>query len=127
MDYAFWADAVGVLHALVVLFVIGGQGLILAGWRFGWGWARHGGFRRLHAATIAVVVAIAAFGAWCPLTLWEAELRRRAGEAGLAKGFIATWLEKLLYYDAPLWAFAIAYALFAALVAWTYWKYPPTN
>ena len=33
MDYGLWADVIGVLHALFVLFVVGGQGLIVVGWR----------------------------------------------------------------------------------------------
>ena len=37
MDYGLWADVIGVLHALFVLFVVGGQGLIVAGWGLGWG------------------------------------------------------------------------------------------
>lgn len=125
MNYALWADVVGLGHALIVLFVIGGEALILAGWALGWTWTRHAGLRRAHLATVIVVLTFAALNQWCPLTLWESQLRTRAGEAGYTQSFIATWLERLLYYNAPLWAFAVAYALFAALVAWTYWKYPP--
>lgn len=124
---AFWADAIGVIHALIVLFVVGGEGLVLAGWRLGWTWTRHLWLRRAHAATIAVVMAFAALGQWCPLTIWESQLRQSAGQAGYTQSFIATWLERLLYFEAPLWVFAIAYAAFTALVAWTYWKYPPVR
>ena len=125
MDYRFWADVLGVIHAAIVLFVIGGQAGILLGWALGWAWTRHLWLRRAHAATIAVVMAFAAAGAWCPLTVWESQLRQSAGETGYTQGFIATWLDRLLYFEAPLWIFAIAYALFTALVGWTYWKYPP--
>lgn len=125
VDYGFWADMLGLAHAAIVLFVVGGQALILAGWGLGWAWTRHRWFRRVHAATIAVIMAIAALGEWCPLTVWESELRQKAGQAGYDQGFIATWLDRLLYYDAPLWVFVVAYALFTALVAWTYWTYPP--
>lgn len=125
MDYALWANVVGLSHALIVLFVIGGQAAILLGWALGWQWTRHLWFRRTHLGTIAVVMAFAALGQWCPLTLWESELRRRAGEVGYAKGFIATWLDRFLYYEAPLEVFVVAYAAFTALVVWTYWKVPP--
>jgi len=125
MDYGFWADVVGVFHALVVLFVVGGQAAVLAGWRLGWGWTRTRWLRGLHAATVVAITAIAALGEWCPLTVWEAQLRLRAGQQGYDKGFIATWLDRLLYYDAPLWLFAVLYAAFAALVAWTWRTYPP--
>ena len=129
MSDAILADIIGVTHALIVLFVVGGQALILLGWALGgtggWLWTRYVWFRRAHLATIAVVMSIAAMGKWCPLTIWESELRIRAGQAGYEKGFIATWLDRLLYYDAPLEVFVVLYAAFTALVVWTYWKYPP--
>jgi len=51
-----------------------------------------------------------------------------ADNAGPVRAEVAaTWLDRLLYFEAPLWAFAVAYATFAALVAWTYWKYPPRH
>lgn len=125
MTYAFWADVVGLSHALIVLFLVGGQAAILLGWVLGWSWTRHLWFRRTHLGTIAFVMTFAVLGQWCPLTIWESALRQRAGEAGFAKGFIATWLDRLLYFEAPLELFALAYAAFTALVAWSYWKYPP--
>lgn len=125
MDAGFWADMLGLVHAAVVAFVLGGEALILLGWMLGWSWTRGALFRRLHAATIAVIMAIAASGEWCPLTIWESQLRQQAGQEAYTQGFIATWLQKLLYYDAPLWVFIVLYAAFSALVAWTYWRYPP--
>lgn len=125
MNYALYADVLGLLHAAIVLFVVGGQVLILLGWGLGWVWTRGLWFRRVHLGLIAVIMSIAVLGEWCPLTVWESELRRLAEQDGYSQGFIATWLERLLYYQAPLWVFALAYALFTALVAWSYWKYPP--
>ncbi|MFC1674052.1 DUF2784 domain-containing protein [Pseudomonadota bacterium] len=127
MSYAFWADVVGLTHAAIVVFVVGGQAAILLGWAIGWDWTRNLTFRRAHLTTIAIVMAIAALGQWCPLTLLESHLRQRAGEAGFEQGFIATWLDRLLYYDAPLEVFIAIYAAFTALVAWSYWKYPPVK
>ncbi len=124
-SYAFWADMLGLFHGAIVLFVVGGQIMILTGWWQGWMWTRGLWFRRIHLSLIAVIMSIAALGEWCPLTLWEAELRRLAGEQGYEQGFIATWLDRLLYYQAPLWVFIVLYAGFTALVVWSYWKYPP--
>lgn len=124
-SYGFLADVIGLVHAAIVLFVVGGQALILAGWGLGWLWTRNLWFRRIHLGLIAVIMSIAAMGEWCPLTIWEAELRRLAGQQGYTQGFIATWLERLLYYQAPLWVFIVFYAAFTILVVWTYWKYPP--
>jgi len=51
----------------------------------------------------------------CPLTTWESRLRRLAGEAGYRQGFIADWLQRLLYYDAAPWVFTLVYTLFGLL------------
>jgi hypothetical protein len=59
------------------------------------------------------------------LTLLENYLRQKAGTAMYTGGFITHWLNSLLYYDAPAWAFTLGYTLFGALVAaaW-YWVRP---
>ena len=125
MTYGFWADMLGVFHAIIVLFVVGGQALILVGWWRRWDWTRYVWFRRAHLGLILIIMSIAALGEWCPLTVWESQLRQLAGQQGYSQGMIATWLERLLYYQAPMWVFAVAYALFTALVVWSYCNYPP--
>ncbi|MGH6661703.1 MAG: DUF2784 domain-containing protein [Rhodospirillales bacterium] len=125
MDPGFWADAIGITHALVVLFVVGGQTLILAGWGLGWRWTRNLPFRVVHLAVIGFVVVQQWLGEMCPLTVWESELRRQAGAAGYQAGFIADWLERLLYYSAPGWVFTVVYTLFAVVVVATFILYRP--
>ena len=125
MTYGFWADVIGVFHAAIVLFVVGGQALILAGWWRKWAWTCNVWFRRTHLGLILIIMNIAALGEWCPLTMWESDLRQLAGQRGYAQGMIATWLERLLYYQAPMWIFITAYALFTLLVIWSYWQSPP--
>jgi multisubunit Na+/H+ antiporter MnhB subunit len=110
------ADAVLLLHALFVLFVITGLALILAGKVFEWAWVRNWWFRVGHLAAIGVVVVQAWFGVICPLTTLEMSLRRQAGDAIYAGTFISHWLESILYYRAPAWVFAACYTAFAALV-----------
>ena len=39
--------------------------------------------------------------------------------------FVAYWLQRLLYYDAPAWVFTLAYTLFGAAVAAAWWTWPP--
>jgi hypothetical protein len=115
--YRLAADAVLALHAAFVVFVVFGLVLILVGgWRK-WGWVRNPWFRSLHLAAIVYVALQAWLGKICPLTMVEMALRRRAGEASYPGAFIAHWLEELLYWQAPLWVFAVAYTAFAALVA----------
>jgi len=66
------------------------------------------------------VVVQAWAGVPCPLTTLESLLRERAGEAGYAGSFVAWWLHRLIFFDAPPWLFTLAYSAFAALVAATW-------
>jgi multisubunit Na+/H+ antiporter MnhB subunit len=116
LAYLLAADALLLLHVLFVAFVIVGLVMILLGGAFGWRWVRQPLFRWLHLVAIAVVVGQAWLGLVCPLTSWEMALRGRAGEAVYAGGFIAHWLEQLLYYRAPDWVFVLVYSLFGLLV-----------
>ena len=123
--YALLADLVLGAHVLVVLFVVGGLVIIVAGNLRGWSWVNRLGFRLLHLAAIAYVAAQAWLGLDCPLTTLEMALRARAGLATHGATFIGYWLQQLLYYDAPPWAFTLTYSLFALAVAATWWRYPP--
>lgn len=110
------ADAVLLLHASFVLFVISGLVLVLVGKALNWSWIRNWWFRVSHLAAIGIVVAQAWLGVICPLTTLEMWLRRQSGDAIYAGTFISHWLESLLYYRAPAWVFAVCYTAFAALV-----------
>jgi hypothetical protein len=83
----FLADAVLLLHAAFVLWVALG---VLAVWR----WPR---LAWLHLPALAWGVWIIGSGGICPLTPLEDELRRAAGEAGYAGGFIEHWVQRLIY------------------------------
>jgi len=121
MDDLFLADLVGLFHGLFVLFVVGGQCLILIGWLGGWCWTRARAFRLLHLAAIGFVVFESWFGILCPLTVLEAGLR----QAGTEVSFIGYWLDRLLYFQAPQWVFTTLYSLFGCLVVLTFFFYPP--
>jgi hypothetical protein len=114
------ADAVLVVHALVVVFVVGGFALIPAGARR-WSWVRNRTFRILHLVAIVFVATEALLGVTCPLTLWEDLLRGEGSE----RSFIGRWVGRLLYYDLPEWVFATAYCTFAAAVFWAWRAIPP--
>jgi hypothetical protein len=120
--YRVMADAVLVLHAGFVVFVVLGLMLILIGGVRGWPWVRNPWFRLGHLVAIGAVVFQAWLGAICPLTTWEMQLRRKAGDAVYTGSFVAHWLERLLYYDAPAWVFALSYSLFglAVIAAWMF-------
>jgi hypothetical protein len=110
------ADAILVTHVAFVLFVVGGQVLIMVGAFVGWGWVRNLWFRLAHLAAIGFVIVQAWFGEICPLTIWENDLRRSVGEQGYEGSFIAHWLRAALYYDFAPWVFVALYSAFGALV-----------
>ncbi len=113
---ALAADLILILHAAFVVFVVGGLLLVYCGGWLGWEWVRRRTFRLLHLLAVAVVVVQSWLGLVCPLTTWEMALRQRAGQPLYEGSFIAHWLQRLLYYEAPGWVFILVYTVFGALV-----------
>ena len=120
--YLFLADALLVVHALIVVFIMVGLLAIYAGKYFVWSWVRNPWFRMLHIAAIGVVVIQSWLGIICPLTTWEMYFRSLSGETVYTGSFIAYWLGRLLYYQLPEWVFLIVYTVFGVLVlaSWFY-------
>lgn len=119
------ADAVLLLHSLFVAFVVLGLCAILAGGWLNWRWVRNRWFRYAHLAAIGVVVLQSWVGVLCPLTRWESALRGAAGAPGYEQTFIGYWLGRLLYYQAPDWAFVLVYTAFGAVVVFAWLAIPP--
>ena len=115
------ADAVLVLHALIVLFIVGGLMAIWAGTALQYAWVRNRAFRVLHLAAIGVVAILAALDVPCPLTVLEDRLRTGGT---VEQGFVQRWVSHWLYYDFPAWMFAVAYVVFLLIVAVT-WRFIP--
>jgi hypothetical protein len=118
--YSLLADVVLMTHVAFVLFVVLGLILILCGGFCGWKWVRNPWFRAAHLAGIGLVVLQSWLGIICPLTTLEMYLREMAGDETYAGTFIAHWLHKILFLQAPMWAFVICYSVFglAVLVSW---------
>ncbi|MEO7051373.1 MAG: DUF2784 family protein, partial [Rhodanobacter sp.] len=78
-------------------------------------------WRLAHLLSLAVVAVQAMLGRACFLTLWQDDL------SGSAHGqpLIAGWMDKLIYWPLPLWAFAVAYvAVFGYVIALWIWVRP---
>ena len=119
------ADTVLVLHFGVVVFVVAGLALVIVGNQWNWPWVNARWFRLMHLVAIGIIVAQAWAGRVCPLTTLESSLRTRAGATQYSGSFVEHWVERILYYDAPAWVFALAYTCFGMLVAAAWWRYPP--
>src|SRR3954447_14470520 len=104
-----FADSVLVAHVALAAFIVVGLVVAVAGNLKGWQWVNNRWFRSAHLAAIGIVVAEAWFGVACPLTTLELWLRSQAGGDAYGGGFIEHWFRRLLYYDAPPWAFVLGY------------------
>lgn len=125
MSYSLLADAVLALHVAVVAFVVGGLLLVIGGNLLHWRWVNALWFRLVHLGAILFVIAETWLGMVCPLTTLETWLRARAGAVGYGGGFIEYWLQRVLYYEAPWWVFAVGYSLFGLLAVATWLYFPP--
>lgn len=125
MTYRLAADLLLVVHASFIAFVVVGLVLVIVGGLLGWSCVRNRGFRIVHLVCIGIVVLQAWLGMICPLTTWEMDLRRAAGDPGYEGSFVAHWLSELIYYEAPWWVFVMAYTAFGMLVvlSW-FWVRP---
>ena len=124
--YLLLADALLVLHALIVLFNVGAVPVIWVGHFRGWKFVRAFSFRAVHVLLIGFVVVESVVGAICPLTTWEDALRTKAGaDPRYQGGYLAHWLHRLIFYDLDESFFVVAYGLFFALVVITWvWVRP---
>jgi hypothetical protein len=114
------ADAILVLHALIVLFNVGALPVIWLGYCRGWRFVRDFSFRVVHLMLIGFVAAESALGAICPLTTWEDDLRLKAGvDPRYQGGYVAHWLHRLIFYELDEKFFTVGYGLFFALVLFT--------
>lgn len=123
--YQIAADALLILHASIVAFVVFGLLLTVVGMLRRWQWTRNPWFRGLHLLAIGVVAAQAWLGVICPLTTWEMALRERAGDVVYTGSFIEYWLHRLIFFRADPWVFTLAYTTFGLAVAATWYYYPP--
>jgi hypothetical protein len=125
-DFQVLANLVLALHLAVVAFVVLGLVFVVLGnvrWR--WRWVNNPWLRGAHLAAIAFIVLETCFGVVCPLTTLEMALRAKAQAPVYGGDFVAHWLQRLLYYDAPPWVFLLGYVLFALMVAAAWWYFPP--
>ena len=123
--YRVLADAVVVLHAAYVGFVVFGELAILIGIVLRWTWIRNRTFRVLHLTAILVVVLEAWCGITCPLTTWEDWLRSQAGQTVEEGDFIGRCVHDALFYRADPWIFTLIYSAFGGLVVLSLILSPP--
>src|ERR1700682_6500060 len=125
IGYTILADAVVIIHAAYVAFVVGGLAAILIGAAMKWRWTRSFAFRVSHLAAIALVCVESVVGVICPLTSLENSIRQRGGAARYPGDFVAYWAHRMIFYNFPPWIFTATYMTFEILVAITFIAIPP--
>lgn len=111
------ADAIVVVHLLVVLYMVLGLVLVLIGWPLRWRWIRNPGFRLTHLAIMGYIAFNALRGELCFLTIWESELRQAAGQRSDGEiSFVGRLFRDALYVQVPQERLDRYYLFFGALV-----------
>lgn len=102
--HSLLADAVMLAHfGFLAFLALGG----FLAWRYRW-------VIVAHAAAVGWGLLSVLVGVQCPLTAWEDRFRRLAGEQGLPRGFVDTYLTGVVY---PADHVLAAQLLVAGLVA----------
>ena len=115
------ADAVLFLHVVVVAFnAFGLVAIPIGAWR-GWTFVRIFWWRAVHVGLLTVVALQALFGRACFLTLWQYALEERTGDS---TPLIQKWVEMLIFWQLPLWVFAVLYVL-VLIYAGLLWHWIP--
>ncbi len=115
------ADAVLLLHLVIVLFNTLGLALVWVGALMRWRWVRNFAFRVTQLLLMAYIALQSLLGQICPLTLLEDALRGTADE----RGFIARWASALLFWNAPPWLFVAGYVAWFGLMVGTWFAVKP--
>ena len=121
VDRDLLADAVLIAHLAVINFNLFGLIAIpLGGW-LGWRFVRVAWWRWLHLASMGVVAVQAVAGRACFLTILQDAL---AGDSTAQPPLIMRVVNRLVYWPAPLWAFAVIYVVLLAYVLALFWLVP---
>jgi hypothetical protein len=111
------AETIFAVHLVIIAF--NGAGLIiipLGAW-LGWRVVRIAWLRLLHLAMLVIVTGQALAGRACILTIWQNEL---TGLNQPTQPMIMRWVERLVYWNLPMWVFAVMYScVFLYVVALT--------
>lgn len=125
MDAGIWANLILYIHFLYVVAVILPVFLIPIGARFNWRWVWSWKLRAIHVGMMGFVLVEVLVGLVCPLTWLENYFLDAAGKSGYQNSFIAYWVERIMYWNAPQWVFILAYLLFFVLILFLWKKYRP--
>jgi hypothetical protein len=105
-------DAILVVHFVIIVFNIAGLVVIPLGAALGWRFVRIAWLRLLHLGILVIVAGQALLGRACILAIWQNELTGNTA----APEPIVQWLDGLIYWNFPIWMFAIFYSVIVLYV-----------
>ncbi len=108
MSDAGLAQVILGVHFVIIAFNVLALVVIPVGAKAGWRLVRWAWLRLLHLGIMAVVAGQALAGKACFLTIWENEL---TGNRTAPEPMIAHWVDGLIYWNVPIWGFAIFYSV----------------
>nr|WP_321259914.1 DUF2784 domain-containing protein [uncultured Pseudodesulfovibrio sp.] len=116
------ADTILVIHFIIAAYLTLGLPVIWLGKIFGRQFIHNPWFRYSHAGLMGFVLLESLIGMFCPLTVWETNLRRAAGQQGVGydESFVSHWLGKILFHDFNETTYSVVYGLFFLLIALTF-------
>ena len=123
--YSIAISAVYVVHLIYALVIIIGFILILVGFFAGWRWIRNFTFRLIHLLMIGFVAIESIFNIECPLTWLEYKLMSLDHIKHGSMPFIAGMVDRVLYYNLPIWLFNLIYIAFGLSVLAVWFAIPP--
>jgi hypothetical protein len=121
MALTLLADLVLGLHLLLAAFITAGLVLVPVGGLLNWGWVRNRALRLAHVGTMSFIAIEAVLGLTCPLTILESAIRNEDAPTH----FLVAWMEKVLYWNAPVEFFVLLYVLCAAWAVSLWALVPP--
>ena len=125
--YGYLADLLVFVHVLYVGYVVVGQLAVIVAAPFRWEWGRNPWFRFSHLAAIGGVAYEAVNKIRCPLTVWEEQLREKAGQdINSGQTFVGRLFHDLLFWpDMPEIFFSTLHVAMFVLVVQGFVMFPP--
>jgi hypothetical protein len=102
------AQLILLLHVVIITFNVAGLVIIPLGAWAGWRIVRIAWLRLLHLLLLAIVAGQALAGRACILTSWQNEY---SGTATNPTSLIMRWVDGLIYWNLPIWAFTVLYCV----------------
>ncbi|MHB1645686.1 MAG: DUF2784 domain-containing protein [bacterium] len=112
-------------HLIVILFIIFGFIAVPIGAKFKWKFIYEFWWRLVHLVSMIIVSIQAVLGKACFLTYIQSDLLENAGKKGYTVPFIQTYIDRLIYYNFPIWAFSIVYVILFLYTLYLWYIFPP--